>query len=208
MPAPVLQMAVLAGARIEQRPEPVGGIGRSRRRDPVLAEDGVADLEVELALEVHVAGGGGEGVGVGHARLARWRRRRACPRPPRVLEKSVAGAVQAGGRSHRRPRHSSAQAPKKQRQARAKRDQRGKRALYAVRLASAMLRTMLRTTRQRDLERCECNRPSSEPASSKTDGERAPNTAAFSTAPAIFVRHIAAGLPDVLEVRLQRPARG
>src|SRR5262245_65389963 len=65
----VLQMAVLAGAGIKQRPEPVGGISRGRGRDPVLAEDGIADLEVELALEIHVAGGGGEGVGVGHACL-------------------------------------------------------------------------------------------------------------------------------------------
>ena len=70
MAAAVLQMAVLAGAGIEQRPKPVGGVGRGRRRHPVLAEDGVADLEVELALEIHIAGGEREGVG-GVGRAAR-----------------------------------------------------------------------------------------------------------------------------------------
>ena len=37
---------------------------------------------------------------------------------------------------------------------------------------------------------------------------RAPNTAAFSTTRPFVVRHVAAGLPDVLEVRLKRPAGG
>src|SRR5262245_1400931 len=62
MAAAVFQVAILAGARIEQGPEPVGGVGRGRRRDPVLAEDAVADLEFELALEIHVAGGEREGI--------------------------------------------------------------------------------------------------------------------------------------------------
>ena len=127
VPAPVLQMAVLAGAGIEQRPEPVGGIGRSRRRHPVLAEDGVADLEVELALEVHVAGGGGEGVGVGHARL------RGGTAAGLVLallglgeirgRRGEAGDARIGARAMALP------GAKDQRQARAKRNQRGKRAL-------------------------------------------------------------------------------
>ena len=65
MAAAVLQMAVLASARIEQRTEPVGGIGGGRRGNPGLAEDGVADLEVELALEIHIAGGEREGIGRG-----------------------------------------------------------------------------------------------------------------------------------------------
>ena len=70
MAAAVLQMAVLAGARIEQRTEPVGSIGGGRRGNPGLAEDGIADLEVELALEIHIAGGEREGVG-GGGRAAR-----------------------------------------------------------------------------------------------------------------------------------------
>src|SRR5262245_54398924 len=63
MAAAVFQVAVLAGARIKQGAEPVGGVGRRRRRDPVLAEDAVADLEFELALEIHVAGGERESIG-------------------------------------------------------------------------------------------------------------------------------------------------
>ena len=70
MAAAVLQMAVLAGAGIEQRSQAVGGVGRGRRGHPVLAKDGVADLEVELALEIHIAGGEREGVG-GVGRAAR-----------------------------------------------------------------------------------------------------------------------------------------
>ena len=70
MAAAILQMAVLAGAGVEQRPQSVGGIGRGRRRYPALAEDAVADLEIELALEIHVAGGEREGVG-GRGRAAR-----------------------------------------------------------------------------------------------------------------------------------------
>src|SRR3990170_5420051 len=72
MATAVLQVAALAGAGIEQRPEPIGGIGRGRRRYPILAEDAVAHLEVELALEVHIAGGEREGVG-GIGRAARGR---------------------------------------------------------------------------------------------------------------------------------------
>src|SRR3990170_6769957 len=72
MATAVLQMAALAGAGIEQRPEPVGGVGRGRRRHPVLAEDAIAHLEVELALEIHIAGGERESVG-GIGRAARGR---------------------------------------------------------------------------------------------------------------------------------------
>src|SRR5262245_10756151 len=72
MAAAVFQVAVLAGARIEQGTESVGGVGRRRRRDPVLAEDAVADLEFELALEIHVAGREREGVWRG-GRAARGR---------------------------------------------------------------------------------------------------------------------------------------
>src|SRR5262245_29853751 len=63
MAAAVFQVTVLAGARIEQGAEPVGGVGRRRRRDPILAEDAIANLEFELALEIHVAGGEREGIG-------------------------------------------------------------------------------------------------------------------------------------------------
>jgi hypothetical protein len=69
MTSAVFQMAGLAGAGIEQGPEPVGGLGGRGRGDPILAEDGIADLEVELALEIHIAGGVGESVGVVHAPL-------------------------------------------------------------------------------------------------------------------------------------------
>src|SRR5262245_43950354 len=120
-------MAVLAGAGIKQRPEPVGGISRGRGRDPVLAEDGVADLEVEFALEVHVAGGGGEGVGVGHA----------CPRGG-AAARLVLALLNLGkvGRRCRQSRGGSVAAGAKtlpgagdKRQACAKRNQRGKRKL-------------------------------------------------------------------------------
>ncbi len=70
MTAAVLQMAVLAAARIEQRSQSVRRVGRGRRRHPVPPEDAVANLEVQLALEVHIAGRQGEGVG-GRSRAAR-----------------------------------------------------------------------------------------------------------------------------------------
>src|SRR3989304_9817798 len=72
MATAVLQVGALAGAGIEQRPEPIGSVGRGRRRYPILAEDAVADLEVELALEIHIAGGERESVG-GIGRAARGR---------------------------------------------------------------------------------------------------------------------------------------
>src|SRR3990170_4504822 len=72
MATAVLQVAALAGAGIEQRPEPIGSVGRGRRRYPILAEDAVSHLEVELALEVHIAGGERESVG-GIGRAARGR---------------------------------------------------------------------------------------------------------------------------------------
>ena len=62
--AAVLEVAGLAGAGVEQRPEAVGGLRRGGRGHPELAEEAVADLEVELALEGHVGRGAREGVGV------------------------------------------------------------------------------------------------------------------------------------------------
>ena len=118
MPAPVLEVTVLAGARIEQGPKPVGGVGRGRRRDPVLAEDGVADLEIELALEVEIAGG---------VRRRRWRwstlPREVAPPPGLSSPGSSLREVRRRGasaphRRHRRRRRSSARA-NEQRQGRA-----------------------------------------------------------------------------------------
>src|SRR3546814_758727 len=58
--APVLQVTALAGARVEERAEAVGGFGRAGRGHPELAEDAVADPKVELALEAHIGGRLGE----------------------------------------------------------------------------------------------------------------------------------------------------
>ena len=55
--AAILQVAALAGARIEEGPQPVRRRGRARRRHPDLPEDAVAHSEVALALEGHVGGG-------------------------------------------------------------------------------------------------------------------------------------------------------
>ena len=52
--AAVLQVAALAGARVVERPEPVRRFGRRGRGNPELAEDAIADLEVELLGEPHV----------------------------------------------------------------------------------------------------------------------------------------------------------
>ena len=46
----------LAGARVEQRPQAIGGLG-GRRRHPVLAKQAIADLELLAALEIHVGRG-------------------------------------------------------------------------------------------------------------------------------------------------------
>src|SRR5690606_1604005 len=56
------------GAGIEERPQPVGCLRGGRRRNPVLAEDGVAELEGAFFLEGDVGGGLGEGIGI-HALL-------------------------------------------------------------------------------------------------------------------------------------------
>src|SRR3546814_1196780 len=64
MAAAVLQVATLAGGRVEQRPKAVVRGGGRRRRHPKAAKQAVADLEVELALEAHVGGAVREGVGV------------------------------------------------------------------------------------------------------------------------------------------------
>ena len=63
MAAPVLQVAILAAARIEERPQPVRRLGRGGRRDPGLAEQRIAQLEIHLALEGHVARALREGIG-------------------------------------------------------------------------------------------------------------------------------------------------
>ena len=182
MPAAVLQMAVLAGARIEQRPEPVGGVGRGRRRDPVLAEDGVADLEVELALEVHDCR---------RRRRRRWRWSRSpcevapppgLSSPSSILEKSVAGAVRPGTLASAPVPWLSAGA-KNQRQARAKRNQRGKRALRGE-TGFGDAPHGAGTTRQRDLERFRCNRPTSEPDLVKNSWSNVPQTQPHSPPPA------------------------
>jgi hypothetical protein len=57
MAATVLEMAALAGAGVEQRPEPVGRLRRRRRRHPQLAEQPVAELEGAFLLEGDVGRG-------------------------------------------------------------------------------------------------------------------------------------------------------
>ena len=64
--APVLGVTGLAGARVEQRPQAIGGLGGRRRRHPVLAKQAIADLELLAALEIHVGRGLREDVGVDH----------------------------------------------------------------------------------------------------------------------------------------------
>ena len=63
--APVLQMTALAGARVEQRAEPVGRLRRGGRRHPEFPEQRVAELERALFLEGDVGRGMREGVLVG-----------------------------------------------------------------------------------------------------------------------------------------------
>ena len=62
MAAPVLQMAALAGARVEDRTQPVGSLRRRRRRNPDLAENAVAELERALFLEGDVGRGVRKGI--------------------------------------------------------------------------------------------------------------------------------------------------
>ena len=62
MAAAVLQVAALAGARVEQRPKPVRGLGRRGRGYPQLAEQAVAELEGAFFLEGQVGRGMREGV--------------------------------------------------------------------------------------------------------------------------------------------------
>src|SRR3546814_19585239 len=49
--------SALAAACVIQRPETIRRRRRTRRRSPQLAEDAVADLEVEFLLEAHVGRG-------------------------------------------------------------------------------------------------------------------------------------------------------
>ena len=51
VPPPVLEMAALAGARVEQRPQTVGRLGRGGGGHPKLAEQSVAELELCFLLE-------------------------------------------------------------------------------------------------------------------------------------------------------------
>ena len=73
-PAPVLQVAKLAGPRIEKRAEPVGGLGGGRRGHPGLGEKPVAEVEGHPALKPDIGRGVGKGVCRGpcaHRRRAR-----------------------------------------------------------------------------------------------------------------------------------------
>ena len=197
MAAAVLQMAVLAGARVEQRPEPVRGVGRGRRRDPVLAEDAVADLEVELALEIHIAGGKREGVRrVGRAARGGLAARLASPGSS--LVKSVVGASRLSSAASV-PAPISLQAPASSGRAAPK-------AMAPTRARAARLpwRCFLRLSamRSRNLEWGECTRPSSEADA----GARPQHGGILDRAVAVGVGHVAAGLEEILEIRLHRPA--
>ena len=64
MAAPVFQVATLAGTRVKERPQPVRGQRRRRRRDPELLEQPVADLKVQLPLERNVARGQRKRIGI------------------------------------------------------------------------------------------------------------------------------------------------
>ena len=64
MPAAVLDVATLARPRIIERAQPVGCKGGGGRGDPDLAEEAVAQFEVELILEGDIAGGLREGIGI------------------------------------------------------------------------------------------------------------------------------------------------
>ena len=145
MTPPVFQVAVLAAARIEQRPEPVGSVGRGRSRHPVLTEDRIADLEVELTLEIHVAGREREGIG-GVGRAARGG---AAAR----LVLAGFGLAEVGGRREqsfgsrrRRPRRSFAE----RRQAEAEPPQ--KRSPRRARRGAPFSTELSGTTRLRDRE--------------------------------------------------------
>ena len=54
MAAAVLQMASLAGSCVEQRPKPVGCLGRRRRGNPKLAKQSIANPEIQLSFEADV----------------------------------------------------------------------------------------------------------------------------------------------------------
>src|SRR5690606_41388140 len=55
-------MAALAGIGIEQRAEPIAGIGAGRRNDPGVAEETVTHAEIQPARDRQVAQGQGIGV--------------------------------------------------------------------------------------------------------------------------------------------------
>ena len=64
MPAAILDMAALTGARIEQRPQAVRPDGRGRRRNPRPVEHAVANKEIRALLECQRGGRQGKGVAV------------------------------------------------------------------------------------------------------------------------------------------------
>ena len=64
MAATVLDMAVLTGVGIEQRAEPVARGGAGRRDDPGVAEEAVADAEVQPARRREVGGRHRVGIGI------------------------------------------------------------------------------------------------------------------------------------------------
>ena len=65
MAAAVLDMAVLAGVGIEQRAQTVARGGGGRGRDPGVAEETVADAEIQAARGRQIGRGQGEGVLIG-----------------------------------------------------------------------------------------------------------------------------------------------
>ena len=67
MAATVLDVAVLAGIGVEQRPKPVARRGGRRGDYPRAAEEAVADTEIQTPTGRQIGGWHGEGVVVGFA---------------------------------------------------------------------------------------------------------------------------------------------
>ncbi|MNY63445.1 hypothetical protein D3C86_2004050 [compost metagenome] len=62
MAAAILDMAVLAGIGVEQRAQAIAGGGGGRRGHPGVAEEAVADAEIQAARGRQIGRGQGEGV--------------------------------------------------------------------------------------------------------------------------------------------------
>ena len=207
MAAAVLQVAVLAGAGVEERAQPVGGLRRRRRRNPDLAEEAVAELEVEFVLDLHIAGGIGEGVGVVHAAprcgaaagvlLPRLGPREIGNRGGEGRGGGIgAGAIALPGTEEER------QAQRRAKPARSAWD-------CATGLASAMLHSVLGQRGSGTCYDLSASVLRQHQASSKAHSRTCPKHSRIWNGPvACVIRHIAAGLPEVLEIWLQRPARG